>query len=964
MKKDVFVSYSRKDTHILKFLEAELANRKINSFIDKRNIKLGKDYAEEIAEAIKECKIMLFIWSENSNISEHATSEISIAFNLKKPIVALKIGRFEPSGTLIYRLSKNNYLEIDNFNQNAISEICDQITDFLKDKGLQPKIKSPDETIPHSINKAETLCSDGRELIENQEYERAVEMLITPAINDNEEAQELLCQIFRDKLRCTEFTETTYSQFLPEAEKGKAYAQFIIAKMYQQDFEDKESNSSESFKWAMRAAEQQLKYAEFLVGRHYERGEGVETNYKLALDWYLKAAEKGDSFAMVNMAIMYERGKGVRKDINKAIEWYQRGTQLNDGVCWGNLGILYLNENEKEKGLEYIHKAIDAGELWYLAYLGNLYEFGWFDIDIDRAKALECLELAAEKGELSAKYRISCYYWQNNEPDIAFAWAYKAAILKDPDSECQLGYFYQNGIGCEENTTLAWEWFMKAAKHKNIYAMYQLGSMCEDGIAPEGHDPKEAVQWYRMAAEQKLSEAQKKMSELYSEGKLVEKDDTELLHWVKVIAENGDVDAQRRLGRMYLDGVGASSEKQKILNESKGILWYKKAAEANDLKAQLELAGLYEKGIPGIICRNQDKAFEWYKLAAKNGSGEGQYKSGVYLYEKENYDEAEPYLKDAIENGYIEAKQQLHSIFKNRQKLNETTRKEEDVFLASNDDNEDIYEKIFPLDYGDERDSAEIIENKLKEFYAPLISYKECSQTSVSTGENEDNETEQMIIPAYVLDMYNAWVSLENTIKNIAQNINVKPFDFNIVEIDQLFPIYTLDIGKKIRLDIINSWFFLKRYFRYKLYNTYFYDHEQILDIAEKETDEELQMALINIVEINISIETIIPEMYGLYLSIEKAEYSQTNTDYRAVYTKILDNKNLPHSYLIIKQWIEKITKPNEEEIGLLEKCRKACENIPHLMMNEGTEHLTSVTEDDEFEQLLNEFIDQKTENN
>ena len=221
-----------------------------------------------------------------------------------------------------------------------------------------------------------------------------------------------------------------------------------------------------------------------------------------------------------------------------------------------------------------------------------------------------------------------------------------------------------------------------------------------------------------------------------------------------------------------------------------------------------------------------------------------------------------------------------------------------------------------------------------------------------------------MIIPAYVLDMYNAWVSLENTIKNIAQNINVKPFDFNIVEIDQLFPIYTLDIGKKIRLDIINSWFFLKRYFRYKLYNTYFYDHEQILDIAEKETDEELQMALINIVEINISIETIIPEMYGLYLSIEKAEYSQTNTDYRAVYTKILDNKNLPHSYLIIKQWIEKITKPNEEEIGLLEKCRKACENIPHLMMNEGTENLTSVTEDDEFERLLNEFIDQKTENN
>lgn len=500
--------------------------------------------------------------------------------------------------------------------------------------------------------------------------------------------------------------------------------------------------------------------------------------------------------------------------------------------------------------------------------------------------------------------------------------------------------------------TLAWEWFSKAAKHKNIYAMYQLGSMCEDGIAPEGHERKEAVQWYRMAAEHKLPEAQKKMSELYSEGKLVEKDDAELLHWVKIIAENGDVDAQRRLGKMYLDGIGASSEKQRILNESKSILWYKKAAEANDLKAQLELAGLYEKGIPGIICQNQEKAFEWYKLAAKNGSSKGQYKSGVYLCAKSNYDEAEVYLKEAIDNGYIEAKQPLHFIFKNRQKLNEITRKEEDVFLASNDPNENIYEQIFPLDYGDERDSAETIENKLKEFYAPLISYKKYSQIIISTGENEDNGAEQMVIPPNVLEIYDIWVNLENAIKNIAQNLNVKPFEFNIVAMDQLFPIYTLHIGKKIRQDIINSWFFLKRYFRYKLYNTYFYDHEQILDIAEKETDEELQMALINIVEINICIEATIIEMYRLYLSIEKAEHSQTNADYRAVYTKILDSRSLPHSYIIIKQWIEKITEPNEEEMLLLEKCRKACENIPHSIMNEDTENLTSETKDDKFERL------------
>lgn len=69
-------------------------------------------------------------------------------------------------------------------------------------------------------------------------------------------------------------------------------------------------------------------YAQYFLGRMYERGEGVEKDAKTAAQWYRKAAEKGVNDAQFRLALMYENGQGVPKDMEYAYGWYSVAAHL------------------------------------------------------------------------------------------------------------------------------------------------------------------------------------------------------------------------------------------------------------------------------------------------------------------------------------------------------------------------------------------------------------------------------------------------------------------------------------------------------------------------------------------------------------------------------------------------------------------------------------------------------------
>ena len=83
MKYDVFISYSRKDTAVAEQICAAFDSAGIIYFIDKQGIGGGFEFPVVIAEAIIECKVVLFLASRNSYDSKFTNAELTFAFNEK-----------------------------------------------------------------------------------------------------------------------------------------------------------------------------------------------------------------------------------------------------------------------------------------------------------------------------------------------------------------------------------------------------------------------------------------------------------------------------------------------------------------------------------------------------------------------------------------------------------------------------------------------------------------------------------------------------------------------------------------------------------------------------------------------------------------------------------------------------------------------------------------------------------------
>lgn len=79
---DVFISYSRKDLSIADMICKSLDKANISYFIDRQGIGVNHPF-KVIANAIKQCKIVLFLGSKNSYASKYASKEINYAIKHK-----------------------------------------------------------------------------------------------------------------------------------------------------------------------------------------------------------------------------------------------------------------------------------------------------------------------------------------------------------------------------------------------------------------------------------------------------------------------------------------------------------------------------------------------------------------------------------------------------------------------------------------------------------------------------------------------------------------------------------------------------------------------------------------------------------------------------------------------------------------------------------------------------------------
>lgn len=275
---------------------------------------------------------------------------------------------------------------------------------------------------------------------------------------------------------------------------------------------------------------------------------------------------------------------------------------------------------------------VDAGDSNAAAIISKMYLKGqgvkqndalaldWQHV-ADRLESIARLTFAGTKTD--ADFKEICHMRAN--PTIlenVTAACTKLAEKGDQEAQYQLAHFYDTGhYGLLRSEKDAVKWYRKAAENGHQRAQYIMADEHSDTFW-------EREKWYTAAAMQGDVEAQYKLAEMYRELspekaaiwylKLAEMVPGDGIFWY-FFGENKKypvVNAQYRLGVLYQDGRGV------LQNYSESEKWCRKSAEHGFPDAQFMLGRMYAtgKGVPKDLVL----AHAWLNKAASKGIVEAE----------------------------------------------------------------------------------------------------------------------------------------------------------------------------------------------------------------------------------------------------------------------------------------------------------------------------------------------------
>jgi hypothetical protein len=152
MAHDVFISYSSKDKPIADAVCANIEAEGIRCWIAPRDIAPGDDWPTAVTTAITKSRVMVLIFSSNSNSSDDVGRELMLAANSKLVIIPFKIENIEPEPGKQYYLARTHWLDAMNPpTQEQITILVRRVASILPATGIIPPIKTepiPEKRIP------------------------------------------------------------------------------------------------------------------------------------------------------------------------------------------------------------------------------------------------------------------------------------------------------------------------------------------------------------------------------------------------------------------------------------------------------------------------------------------------------------------------------------------------------------------------------------------------------------------------------------------------------------------------------------------------------------------------------------------------------------------------------------------------------------------------------------------------
>ena len=153
MTHKVFISYSTKDKSTADAICHILEQNDLECWIAPRNITSGRHYASEIMDGIKTAKIVVLVYSKNSQESAFVKNEIENAFSNNKPILSFKIDETMPEESMEYYLKINHWLEAYPEPEKEFNKLIEDALKLCDEESDKPISWSLSGFVPEDLSK-------------------------------------------------------------------------------------------------------------------------------------------------------------------------------------------------------------------------------------------------------------------------------------------------------------------------------------------------------------------------------------------------------------------------------------------------------------------------------------------------------------------------------------------------------------------------------------------------------------------------------------------------------------------------------------------------------------------------------------------------------------------------------------------------------------------------------------------
>ena len=108
---DVFISYSSKNKNIADAVVSEFEQNGIRCWYAPRDIRPGEEWVTAITGALEKAKVLVLIYTDESNSSRQVMNEVAVAFNAGLTIVPFRLSDEQMSSELEYYLTRVHWLD-------------------------------------------------------------------------------------------------------------------------------------------------------------------------------------------------------------------------------------------------------------------------------------------------------------------------------------------------------------------------------------------------------------------------------------------------------------------------------------------------------------------------------------------------------------------------------------------------------------------------------------------------------------------------------------------------------------------------------------------------------------------------------------------------------------------------------------------------------------------------------------